>query len=77
MSSGADLRIDIVCVGQLFLAAACQGEDCADDDFSPMVLEKFSKCSMVEGTSNFIGLKIGTIDLSQSHPSLLFGFQLS
>lgn len=36
--------------------------DFYDDDFSPVVLEKFSKCTMVEGTNNFIGLRIGTID---------------
>ena len=33
-----------------------------DNDASPAVLERFSKCSMVPGTSNFIGLKIGTFD---------------
>lgn len=33
-----------------------------DMDSNPTVLEKFSKCSMVPGTANFIGLKIGTFD---------------
>ena len=33
-----------------------------DMDSNPTVLEKYSKCSMVPGTSNFIGLKIGTFD---------------
>lgn len=33
-----------------------------DMDSNPVVLERFSKCSMVPGTSNFIGLKIGTFD---------------
>lgn len=33
-----------------------------DLDSNPMVIERFSKCSMVPGTSNFIGLKIGTFD---------------
>lgn len=33
-----------------------------DMDSSPIVIERFSKCSMVPGTSNFIGLKIGTFD---------------
>ena len=33
-----------------------------DVDSNPVILERFNKCSMVEGTSNFIGLKIGTFD---------------
>ena len=33
-----------------------------DMDSNPIVIERFSKCSMVPGTSNFIGLKIGTFD---------------
>ena len=36
--------------------------DFYDSDSSQVVLEKFTNCSMVEGESNFIGLKIGTID---------------
>ena len=33
-----------------------------DMDSNPIVLERFTKCSMVPGTANFIGLKIGTFD---------------
>lgn len=33
-----------------------------DSDSSINALEKFSKCSLVPGTSNYIGLKIGTYD---------------
>ena len=33
-----------------------------DMDGTPAVLERFTKCSMVPGTNNFIGLKIGTSD---------------
>ena len=33
-----------------------------DMDSSPKELERFTRCSMVEGSSNFIGLKIGTFD---------------
>ena len=51
--------------------------DFYDDDFSPMVLEKFSKCSMVEGTSNFIGLKIGTIDGLYENRSKYIAVELS
>ena len=36
--------------------------DFYDTDSAPVVLEKFSNLSMVEGSSNFIGLKIGTFD---------------
>ena len=36
--------------------------DFYDDDVNPFVLEKFSNLSMVEGTPNYIGLKIGTFD---------------
>lgn len=36
--------------------------DFYDSDNSQVVLEKFTNCSMVEGESNFVGLKIGTID---------------
>lgn len=34
--------------------------DFYDTDNSPLVLERYNKCSMVPGTSNYIGLKIGT-----------------
>ena len=36
--------------------------DFYDNDSNPLVLEKFAKCTMVEGNPNFIGLRIGTID---------------
>lgn len=36
--------------------------DYYDTDVNPIVLEKFSNLSMVEGDSNYIGLKIGTVD---------------
>lgn len=36
--------------------------DFNDDDSSPMILEKFSKCSLAEGDSSYIAFKIGTVD---------------
>lgn len=36
--------------------------DFNDTDIAPIFLERFSKCNLVEGDSNFIGFKIGTID---------------
>ena len=36
--------------------------DFYDTDFAPVVLEKFSNCTMVEGEESFIGYKIGTAD---------------
>ena len=36
--------------------------DYYDTDESPVVLEKYSNLTMVEGNSNYIGLKIGTFD---------------
>lgn len=36
--------------------------DFYDTDISPVVLEKYTKCSLKEGSSSFIGLKIGTYD---------------
>lgn len=33
-----------------------------DSDTNPNVLEKFGKCSLVPGDSNYLGLKIGTLD---------------
>lgn len=36
--------------------------DINDTDAMTLPLEKFSKCSLVPGTSNFIGFKIGTFD---------------
>lgn len=34
--------------------------DYHDTDASPVVLERFTKCNMVPGTANYIGLQIGT-----------------
>lgn len=36
--------------------------DFYDNDNAPLILEKFTKCNMVEGDSGFIGFKIGTYD---------------
>lgn len=36
--------------------------DYNDTDINPVILEKFSKCSLYEGDASFIGFKIGTID---------------
>ena len=36
--------------------------DYNDSDASPVILEKFSKCSLVEGDSSYIAFKIGTVD---------------
>lgn len=36
--------------------------DFYDTDIAPVVLEKFSRCNMVEGDSGYIGYKIGTYD---------------
>lgn len=36
--------------------------DYNDNDASPIILERFNKCNMVPGTSNYIGLKIGTFN---------------
>ena len=36
--------------------------DFYDNDANPYVLEKFSNVSMIEGSPNYIGLKIGTFD---------------
>lgn len=36
--------------------------DFYDNDNAPLIIEKFSKCNMVEGDSGFIGFKIGTYD---------------
>ena len=33
-----------------------------DSDLNPGILEKYTKCSLVPGESNYLGLKIGTID---------------
>lgn len=36
--------------------------DFNDTDSNPMVLEKFSRCSLVEGDASYIAIKIGTVD---------------
>ena len=36
--------------------------DFNDDDASPLILEKFSRCSLVEGDASYIAFKIGTVD---------------
>lgn len=33
-----------------------------DSDYNPQVLERYSRCSLVPGTSNYLGLRIGTFD---------------
>lgn len=33
-----------------------------DSDVNPYILEKYTKCSLVPGDKNYLGLKIGTID---------------
>lgn len=43
--------------------------DYHDTDNSQLVLERFTKCNMVPGTSNYIGLKIGTFDGEYSNKS--------
>lgn len=51
--------------------------DFYDSDMSQVVLEKFTNCSMVEGESNFVGLKIGTIDGSYPNKSKYVAIELS
>ena len=51
--------------------------DFYDSDNSQVVLEKFTNCSMVEGESNFIGLKIGTIDGSYPNKSKYIAIEIS
>lgn len=36
--------------------------DFNDDDAAPVILEKFSRCSLVEGDASYIAFKIGTVD---------------
>lgn len=43
--------------------------DFHDVDESPVILERFSKCNMVPGTENYIGLKIGTFNGDYSNKS--------
>ena len=33
-----------------------------DSDSAPIILEKYSRCNLVPGTSNYIALRIGTVD---------------
>ena len=51
--------------------------DFYDSDNSQVVLEKFTNCSMVEGETSFIGLKIGTIDGSYPNKSKYIAIELS
>lgn len=37
-----------------------------DSDYNPTVLERYSKCNLVPGTQNYIGLRIGTFDEAYS-----------
>ena len=37
-----------------------------DTDYNPSVIERYSKCSLVPGTQNYLGLRIGTFDESYS-----------
>ena len=43
--------------------------DFNDTDNSPLILERYSKCNMIPGTSNYIGLKIGTFNGDYSNKS--------
>lgn len=36
--------------------------DFNDTDSTPIVLERYTKCNLIPGTSNYLGLKIGTTD---------------
>lgn len=36
--------------------------DYGDSDGNPTILERYSRCNMIPGSSNFIGYKIGTVD---------------
>lgn len=36
--------------------------DFNDSDVAPVVLEKFSRCNLIEGDTNYIAFKIGTVD---------------
>ena len=51
--------------------------DFYDTDSSPVVLERFINCSMVEGEPGFIGLKVGTIDGSYPNKSKFIAVELS
>ena len=51
--------------------------DFYDSDNSQVVLEKFTNCTMVEGESNFVGLKIGTIDGTYPNKSKYIALEFS
>lgn len=51
--------------------------DFYDTDYSQVVLEKYTNCSMVEGESNFIGLKVGTIDGTYPNKSKYIALEFS
>lgn len=46
-----------------------QIRDFNDTDSSPIILERFNKCNMLPGSSNYIGLKIGTYNGEYSNKS--------
>lgn len=43
--------------------------DYHDTDNSPVILERFTKCNMIPGSSNYVGLKIGTFNGEYSNKS--------
>ena len=51
--------------------------DFYDTDNSQVVLERYINCSMVEGESNFIGLKVGTIDGTYPNKSKYIALEFS
>lgn len=51
--------------------------DFYDSDNSQVVLEKFTNCTMVEGESNYVGLKIGTIDGTYPNKSKYIALEFS
>lgn len=51
--------------------------DFYDSDNSQIVLEKFTNCSMTEGESSFVGLKVGTIDGSYPNKSKYIAIEFS
>ncbi len=51
--------------------------DFYDSDNSQLVLEKFTNCSMTEGESSFVGLKVGTIDGSYPNKSKYIAIEFS
>lgn len=51
--------------------------DFYDTDNSQVVLEKYTNCSMVEGESNFVGLKVGTIDGTYPNKSKYIALEFS